>query len=34
MYWVVVSCFLLAESWVYFIVSWSVNRLEPFNPVC
>ncbi|KAI5464852.1 TB2/DP1, HVA22 family-domain-containing protein [Mariannaea sp. PMI_226] len=22
MYWVVISCFLLAESWVYFIVSW------------
>ncbi|KAH7157747.1 TB2/DP1, HVA22 family-domain-containing protein [Dactylonectria estremocensis] len=22
MYWVVISCFLLAESWVWFIVSW------------
>ncbi|KAK7422903.1 hypothetical protein QQZ08_009259 [Neonectria magnoliae] len=22
MYWVVISCFLLAESWVWFIISW------------
>lgn len=25
MYWVVISCFLLAESWVWFIVSWFVS---------
>jgi hypothetical protein len=31
MYWVVLSCFLLAESWVYFIVSWCVCFSDPLR---
>lgn len=29
MYWVVFSCCLLAESWVYFILAWYVVQLLP-----
>lgn len=32
MYWVVFSCCLLVESWVYFILAWYVLRLAPAVP--